>query len=267
MTNEIGSILKKEFEAHKEKNKKYSLRAFSRDMKMSPGFLSDVLKNKKKLSIDKTLEITQYLGWSLRDSRLLLHTSQLGFVKSKKAKQFLRSEIRNSSTIYAQFDRMKLTSFSPVSDWYYLAIMELSARLDFSDDPNWIATQLAIPIENAKLAIEKLKSSGLIELGPDDRWQKTMNSTVRDTPTSEDIRKFHRQHLQNAVIAIENQTTSERHLSGVTMAINKKKLPQAIELIAEFRSRMTALLETDKKNAVYHLAIQLFQLDECKLKK
>ncbi|MBL7544426.1 MAG: DUF4423 domain-containing protein [Bdellovibrionaceae bacterium] len=266
MHNGIGSILKKEFEARKDKNKKYSLRAFSRDLKMSPGFLSEVLQNKKKLSIDKTLEVIQSMGWSLRDSRMLLQTSQLGFVKSKKAKQFLRSEIRNSSTAYAQFDRLKLTKFSLISDWYCLAIMELSARADFSEDPNWIANQLAIRVENAKLAIEKLKSSGLIALGPDNRWQKTMNATVKDVPTSDDIRKFHRQHLQNAMIAIETQTTSERHISGVTMAIDKKKLPQAIELIAEFRSRMTALLETDKKNAVYHLAIQLFQLDESKLK-
>ena len=51
------------------------------------------------------------------------------------------------------------------------------------------------------------------------------------------------------------------------MAIEKEKIPQAMDLIAEFRSRMTSLLETDKKNAVYHLAIQLFQINEGKIEK
>jgi len=46
------------------------------------------------------------------------------------------------------------------------------------------------------------------------------------------------------------------------MAIDTDKLPEAIQLISEFRARMSNLLESGEKKNVYHLAIQLFQLDQ-----
>lgn len=267
MNEKISTVLKKEFDFRRKKNVRYSLRAFSRDMKMSPGFLSDVLKNKKKLSIDKTLQISQCLGWSLRDARLLLQTAQLGQAKTKRARKFLRSELDRTSSVYGQFERLKIVNFSKISEWYFVAILELTDKPDFKDDPTWIAQQLNISVSNVKTALEKLTELGLIEKSENSGLKKTTNMTVGDVPTSSDIRKFHRQQLHNAAIAIESQSTSNRHLSGVTMAIDRNKLPEAIELISEFRSRMSALLEAGEKNSVYHLAIQLFQLDEGQLKK
>lgn len=88
-----------------------------------------------------------------------------------------------------------------------------------------------------------------------------MNCSLPDTKSA-DIRKFHKQHLVNAAIALEEQDFSKRNLSGLTMAIDSKKLPEALELIREFRSRMSSLLESGEKDSVYHLGIQLFQLDQ-----
>jgi len=260
MKQDIGDFLKNEFKDRQRKNKTYSLRAFSRDLKLSPSFLSDVVKGKKKLSLDKALEISQVLGWSWRESQLFLQTAQLGSVKSKRAQLFLKKEIQKTEALYGQFKNLKLTQFSSVSNWYYMAILELTTIHGFSDEPSWIAKRLGIDLKEAESAMQALKEKKLIVQNELGEWKKNMNASVQDAPSS-DVRKFHRQQLAKAAEAIENQEFHRRHFSGVTMAIDTDQLPKAIELVREFRSRMNSLLEAGTKKNVYHLAIQLYQLD------
>ncbi len=260
MKNPVADLLKNEFSERKLKNKKYSLRAFSRDLKISPSFLSDILGSRKKISLDKALEITQSMGWSWRETQIFFQTAQLGNVKSGRAKKFLKSELRKTEMFYGQFQKLKPRQFFPISDWYYVALMELTEIPGFCDEPTWVAKRLGIEVKQAEIALSQLKDAKLMQKNDQGLWVKSKNSTVQDTPSAE-IRKFHRQHLANAAEAIEKQEFSKRHFSGVTMAIDTDKLPEAVELIREFRSRMNALLESGNKKNVYHLAIQLFQLD------
>jgi uncharacterized protein (TIGR02147 family) len=263
MRSDIGDILKNEYSYRKKGNPKYSLRAFSRDMKMSPGFLSEVLKNKKKVSIDKAMQISSALGWSWRQSQVFLQTTQLGHAKSKKAQKFLKSELQKSEALYGEFDRLKLSKFSSISNWYYMAVLELTEVPEFRADASWIARALGIEKNQAEDALEKLKVAGLLIQDENLKLKKKANMSLPDTSSS-DIRKFHRQHLTNAANAIEEQEMDKRHFSGVTMAIDPSKLPEALTLIREFRSRMASLLESGTKQSVYHLAVQLYQLDHKK---
>lgn len=261
MKNDISNILKKEFYKRKQKNPKYSLRAFSRDLKMSPGFLSEIMQHKKKISVDKAMQISQLLGWTWRESQIFLQTAQLGYAKTKHAKTFLQQEISKSAESYAQFETIKLSRFSPISNWYHMAIIELPELDSFQNCPKWISTQLGIDESLAKDALIRLKQDQLIIQNEQGRWIKNINFSLADVKSA-DVRKFHKQHLTNAAVALENQEFKKRHFSGITMAIDSHKLPEAIELIKEFRSRMSLLLESGTKDSVYHLAIQLFQLDQ-----
>lgn len=244
MKQNIGTFLKNEFIDRQKKNQNYSLRAFSRDLDLSPSFLSDVMNGKKKISIDKALEVSRSLGWSWRESQLFLQTAQFDSAKSKRAKLFLKKEIQKTESLYGQIKSLKLRHFSPISNWYYMAILELTEIPGFSDEPNWISKRLGIDLKEAELAIQALKEKNFISKNESGDWKKNINSSVQDTPSSE-VRKFHR-----------------RHFSGVTMAIDTDSLPKAAELIREFRSRMNLLLESGKKKSVYHLGVQLFQLDK-----
>jgi uncharacterized protein (TIGR02147 family) len=266
MNPNIGLFLKKEFSLRQKKNQNYSLRAFSRDLNVSPSFLSDVMNGKKKLSVDRALVLSQTLGWSWRQSQIFLQTAQLASVKSKRSRQFLKKEIQKTHDLYGDFQTLKLRHFSPISNWYYMAIMELTELPDFRDDAQWVAERLNISTKEAALALEQLKSQKLICETQNGTWQKTINSSVRDTPSA-DIRKFHSQLLTKAIESMTTQEPHERHVSGVTMAIDPSKLSEAVELIREFRSRMNLLLESGSKKAVYHLGVQLFQLDDSRTSK
>jgi uncharacterized protein (TIGR02147 family) len=239
----------------------YSMRAFSRDLDLSPSFLSDLLQGKKKVSIDRAMGISQKLGWSWRESQVFLQTAQLAQAKSARARRFIRKELDDSISHLGSFKALKLGQFSLISSWYYLAIIELSEIPHFSIEPKWIAKRLGIDLNMATSAIALLLSKQFIILSPEGQWVKNINASVKDSPSIE-IQKFHRQHLLNAMEALEKQKFHNRHFSGVTMAVNPEKMPEALNLIREFRARMNALLESGPKEKVYHLAIQLFQLDQ-----
>lgn len=206
------------------------------------------------------MKISKALGWSWRDTQVFLQMSQLSAAKSKSATRFIKNEIRNTQALYNTFTRIKPTNFTPISDWYFFAIMELTALPGFKDEGAWISERLGISLATATEAIVLLKVHGYVTQDPDGRWVKKYNLGVKDAPSAA-LRKFHRQHLRNAELAIEKQAYDRRHTSGITMAIDSKQLPAAIELITEFRARMSALLENGNKDSVYHLAVQLFQLD------
>ena len=225
---------------------------------ISSSFLSAVLNGKKRLSSDKALQLSQTIGWSWRETQLFLQSAQLSQAKTLKAKSFLKKELEKTQSKYFPFDKMKAHQFSPISEWYYMAILELTEVPDFKAEPSWIAHRLNISQHQAVDALEKLTAARLIFF-EDRRWKRNHNS-LHDTP-SKDIAKFHRQHLANAAEAIEKQTAQQRHVSGVTLAMDASRLPEAVELIREFRSRLCHLMESGEKKNVYHLAVQLFQLD------
>lgn len=49
----VGRLLENELIQRKTDNSRYSLRAFARDLEISPGFLSHLIKGEKSLSPDK----------------------------------------------------------------------------------------------------------------------------------------------------------------------------------------------------------------------
>lgn len=265
MKQTVSDLLKDEFKARCKANPLYSLRSFSRDIQVSPSFLSEILRGKKRVSPDKALSISKALGWSWREMQIFLQTAQLGQAKSKRAKNFLTKEIKRTEVFYGRFKNLRARQFSLISNWYFMAILELTGIAGFQDDPSWVSKKLGISARDAEDALSQLKKKRLIYQNKEGRWEKTINASVKDAPSS-DIQKFHLQHLSNAAEAIREQEFHQRHFSGVTMAVDPNKLPQAIELIGEFRSRMSGLLEQGQKEKVYHLAIQLFQLDNENLK-
>jgi len=257
----LHKLLEKELVSRKKANRTYSLRAFARDMGISAGFLSQLLNGKKSLSPDKALNIAHRLGLSTRESHLLTCLSRYEMARSQENKNLIRQDIDRIQKTYANFERLKADKFAVISDWYHFAILELMEVENFSSNPTWIAKKLQITVTEVTLALDRMIAMKMIEIKADGSLKKLKNNSVKDIP-SEAIRKFHIQHLTNAAKAIEKVPFDERHSSGLTMAVDPSKIAEAEQLIKVFRSKMSNLLESGKKKRVYHLAIQLFPLDQ-----
>lgn len=63
-------------------------------------------------------------------------------------------------------------------------------------------------------------------------------TNVHDVPNVA-VRKVHRQLIEKAQAALETQAIEHRDITGMTMAISKKRLPQAKEMIRQFRRQLS----------------------------
>ena len=84
-------------------------------------------------------------------------------------------------------------------------------------------------------------------------------ATSHDIP-SKAIRVFNEQILEKAKHALHEQSVEERDFTTMTMAVARRRLPEAKRIIREFRRKMSRTLETGARDDVYMLSVQFFSL-------
>ncbi len=222
-----------------EKNPYYSLRAFAQFLDIDHSTLSQMIRGKRKI----TPAMQQRLG------------SKLG-LGPKELKQF-------DPTL--NYSEVMLDLFEITSEWYYFAIMELMVVNDFRPDPKWISERLGVEIGEIKSAILRLVNAGFISIDSDGNWVDTSakNVTTLDhNLTSPAHIKMQTQLLDKAADAMGKYGLEKRSQTGMTMAIDRSKLPKAKEMIIKFQRELCAFLEDGDQNDVYHLGISLFPMTD-----
>lgn len=226
----------------------YSLRAFARDLGLSPGELSEILRGKRPLSPKKTARVAERLGLSATETRALLGMGRL--------------EAAGVAGVPLAERALTLDLFHVVSEWYCFAILNLAETKGARLDPRWIAGRLGISPTEAMVALEKLERVGLLSreddgtLAVDDEFV-----LAPDGIPSEAIRKYHRAILQKAIAALETQPTDRRDISGLGVALNPRDLPAVRREIREFQQYLAKKYgAAGRKTEVFQLEIALFQL-------
>ncbi len=83
------TYLKSEFESRLGKNKKYSLRAYARDLMLSPQFLSHILSGKKHISVSTAVQISEKLNHSVIEASMFLDLILLSSVDHPLLKRII----------------------------------------------------------------------------------------------------------------------------------------------------------------------------------
>jgi uncharacterized protein (TIGR02147 family) len=150
---------------------------------------------------------------------------------------------------------------SEVSEWYHFAILSLAETVDFCSKPAWISQRLNITESQAEDAVAKLLKFGMLVQTTEGQCVASGRSyATTDGIPSKSIRSAHHKNFALAANALEHVPIDYRDFRSVTVAIDPANLPQAKELIAEFRDRLSNFLEEGEKQEVYKLCIQLFPL-------
>lgn len=257
--NDYRDFLKDSLEMRIQKNARYSLRAFARDLDIAPQILSSVFKNKKGVSTSVAVKISQRLSLSEQETSYFCDLVELAHARSEASRKIAALRLtRYKKEI--QFQMIQEDSFKVITDWYHYALLELTFVEGFKSDINWIAKKLNISTHEARQAIERLHRLGLLE-EKNGKFKKAEAhlTTTHDVP-SEAIQKFNRQILSKAADALTFQSVSERDFTTMTMAIDVKKIPEAKKRIRAFRHELTEFLETGKREEIYCLSMQLFKL-------
>ncbi len=256
-------FLKSVLESRIQRNSRYSLRAFARDLDVAPQILSSVFKRKKGISAEMATKIAVKLDLGREETHYLCDLVDMAHARTERTRKIAEARLSRyrAETIYRPLSE---DIFRAISDWYHYAILELTYVEDFRSSSAWIAKQLRISAHEAQQAVDRLKRLGmLVTEGTRLRKAESGVTTTHEIP-SEAIRAFNRQILAKAADALTFQGLEERDCTTMTMAVDPGKIPEAKEKIRAFRRELTGFMESGRRAEVYCMAIQLFRLSERK---
>ena len=255
-TNDFLSYLQAELQERCSRNPQYSLRAFARSLNIGSSDLSKFIR-RQRIPTERTV------------TRLSKHLSLdpdviESFREVSRGQTDLKKKIKKagSTSKKQKFKQISLDSFRVIADWYNLAILELMKINGFKTDHAWIAKRLGISVNEVNIAVQRLISLEMLEITSKGKWIDRIGptSTISKEYTNMALKRQLRQVLEKSIHALEHVHVTERDQSAVLMAINRRNLPAAKELIREFREKMCALLISGNKDDVYYLTVSLFPI-------
>ena len=126
----IQSLLVRELTERKDKNPLFSLRAFARQLKISPAQLSLLINGKKKLSAKLAEQLIDRLNLDTSEALDLIDGSS-----------HLKQKLRSPKT---ELQVLSEEEFNLISDWVHFAILELASLKRNKASSRWIASELLI---------------------------------------------------------------------------------------------------------------------------
>ncbi|MFZ3231239.1 MAG: DUF4423 domain-containing protein [Pseudobdellovibrio sp.] len=237
-------ILKKDLQKKKSRNGSYSLRCYSRDLGLDPSNLSKIMNYQIAIGTSLRNKIGQKLGFEKNEiQRWLVPASQ-------------------KSTSDENYSNHSLEVFQVISEWQHYAILEYFKLNNSSSKPAAIASHLGLSLTDVNSSLRRLLEVGLLK-PTEDGYIPTdeASSSILNIDTSKAHREQQVQILEGAIEALKNIPIEFRSQSSITMAINTNRLPEAKELIKNFRRDMGRLLSsTEPLDSIYQLSISMYPL-------
>lgn len=261
----IPDFLKKEFMRRLGDNEKYSLRAFARDLNLSPSRLSETMNLKTGVSLPTVEKISIRLKLSKTERGVL---RDLYLLEGKKNLAAREVAVQNLSKAR---ERNKIKSldtekFKVIAEWYHAAIIQMTDLKDFKPNTAWISKQLDVPPERIKRAVERLFSLGLL-FEENGTWKQHPDLMVTESeiPMTA-IRQYHRQMMQKAFRSIEEAAIERRFIQSMTLAIPRDRYRDVCGKIQNLLKEAWELSEGDSKTDLYAINVQFFPLTDSVLR-
>lgn len=242
-----------------KKNPLYSMRAFAKQIGVSPSHLCRVLQGKKNLSSDSALKIAFELNFSIRKREEFLDLVSYE-TADEHTKQALYKKIQKKN-YKSQHRTLNIELFSVISDWHHFTIFELAKTAEFKSDPKWIAKKIGLSLTDTKSAIDRLIRVGLLSKLEDDTLIPNEKAEIQ---TSDDIsylaiKKHHEQILFKAKSALLSPVDS-REFQSLQFSLNPKDLKIAKLMIRNFVKEFEDTFKSKNGNEIFQLSLQCFAL-------
>lgn len=227
----VQEILCDELSKRKQALPDYSLRTYSEDLEIARSTLFDLLSGKRQPS-NKSFQ------------KLQKHFPKLN--SFKEPSKNIRHEI------------LKEKEFSLISDWEYMAILNLVKIKDHVAKASWISERLGISEHRAKVCLNNLINQGHLKI-QNSKMSRIHGAISTSTDISSSaIRKHHIQAINLAEDALFNTPIQLREFLSATLAIDIENLPQMKDEIFEVYKKFSKKFDEQNANEVYKLNIQFF---------
>ena len=230
----------------------------------SSGFLKLVCDGKTRLSkvaVEKVLPAMKLSGAQAEYFRLMV-----SFCDS------LQPEVRSSSfekmMKIAQENRVEFLeakSFAYFSSWTNPALRELAPIMKGATPHEMGHTLVpAISAAEARESLELQESLGLLKKDECGNYYQTSEgvSSTREV-VSATVVSMQKQYAHLAAEALERYTREYRHVSGMTMGLDRETYERLCEELDAFRKKVAEIVSNVKSyDRVYRLNLQLFPLSK-----
>jgi len=257
------------FQDRKTVNPRFSLRSWTKKAGLAhAGLLSMVLNGRRKLKPSLVLKLIPTLKLNERERRYLEFLVLQKNAKSPEERELYQTVLNDlrPKTGEAIYD-LSLDRLRVFSNWYSIAIWEMTELSDFRPDPKWISNRLdsKVSISVVLIAIERMIRLGVLKKDSAGKLTKTFSrfETPTDIP-SQDLKRLHENFLAKAKNAIHATPISRRDITSQTFTLSARNMNKIKNRISQFRIEIEELGAMDQHeindNEVYQMNIQLFPL-------
>lgn len=268
MTNEMNKsneeylvILKTEFEQRKLKNKRYSLRAFSKFLGLNHATLSQIMSEQKGLSLKMAIKISQRLGLDSVEKNKFLTSVTKCFSRSPSR----RSEAEEKLKTLAKYKKISITKHEEIptiNHWSHVAVFEVILTAKANKQPD-IAKVLDIPEIKVAGILHTLINLGFI--AKSDEGYHALRPTIHTTNDipNEAIAHYHASICIKAAESIHKQHVQIREFQNAIMCVDPKDLPQAKQMLRDFAQEFYLKFHNEiSTNKIYSFSANFFKLSK-----
>ncbi len=257
--NSLSEILSSIFDRRRNKNTSYSLRAFARDIELSPSRLSEILNGAKGLNADTAHSVASHLKLKPQEKKFFFDTILAHASRNKQVRELAKERIeklrRTKLILELQVDQFKI-----IADWYHPAILELTQLTTFENDYHWIANRLGLTYAQTKAAVDRLKKLGLLQILHDGQWHVNPDAYQTFSKSSSAVKQFHQQILEKSLYSIEHDQQTDREMQAMIVAIPKSELSNFSMKMRDFLRDCWEDTNGLPKDELYSFSIQLTPL-------
>ncbi len=260
--NTTKEILNSVFQSKVQRNKSYSLRAFSRDLKIAPQTLSNVLNNRHNISIERAKELAERLSFSSEETDFFVTMAEIECSRNKfqieKAKKKIKS-LRDHSYL-RNLESHQMNVLSDPLNSVFLQLMKTEA---YDGSIDFLSKRLGIKGPQIEKKLKLLEKIGLVCHEDGLYREKTSDFKVKSTLPSVQIQKYHRQVLKKAVKSVTENSMNNRLLHTTVAAIDEKTYSKIVQIIEEAQKHiLSEMKNSESKKAVYAFSMQFFPMEK-----
>lgn len=267
------SYLREQLLIRMKKNPEFSLRAFSRHLGISPSFFSRILSGQRILTSEQAHSIGKVLKLSTRETQyleLLILLERTSDPQAKAALQERQQTTQKQAGATVSASDLSIDAFRVVSEWYHVALLEMTELTDFDRlTETEIARKLAISTHEVRQGIERLLRLELLEKNENGNLRKThVHGFFKSQNYDQALRRFHRDLLEKALTALDEQGPEEAIFGSYTFSIDPELLPQCKKKLADTCVQLSKQLsKSGKLSRTYNFVFGLTNLTHRKKEK
>jgi len=243
-----------------EKNKSYSLRAFAKNLGLSPGGLSQIIGGKKRISLNRAHDIAQKIPWTKQEKDIFLLIVQLETTKSVDLKfELLNKIIKKSKFQQPKQSNLNDEKFKLMADWCSVAILEMISNFASKWDTNKIGAYLNISKKVVEVTIERLIKIGIIELQKNGSYKRLKDHILlsSDNPNTT-LQLYYESCLEQIKKSIRNQTPKEKVIGTEVMAFDPDQLDEVRSITDDYFQQLCDLSKQGKNRTHIYQSMAIF---------